>query len=172
MDTSVLIAGGGPVGLTLALTFARFGIGCMVVERAAGATPASWMPVLMAAGKINLVSIPKAKWEAPAFQKFLSAPGNAPALFPVGEFAHYGDNVRVISEDGMFRGVSATFGDGVHKDMPKDLAKALTKAFIDTVGELHKKAPFAKGLLFGKTDDKLMGLCNAKVTYHPGAVEA
>ena len=38
VDTSVLIAGGGPVGLTLALTFARFGIGCMVVERAAGTT--------------------------------------------------------------------------------------------------------------------------------------
>ena len=137
-----------------------------------GTNPASWMPVLMAAGKINLVSIPKAKWEAPAFQKFLKAPGNAPALFPVGEFGHYGDGVNVISEDGMFRGVSATFGDGVHKDMPKDLAKALTKAFIETVGDLHKKAPFAKGLLFGKTDDKLMGLCNAGVTYHPGAVEA
>ena len=38
MDTSVLIAGGGPVGLTLALTFARFGIGCVVVERAADTT--------------------------------------------------------------------------------------------------------------------------------------
>ena len=29
-----------------------------------------------------------------------------------------------------------------------------------------------RGLLFGKTGDKLMGRCNAGVTYHPGAVEA
>lgn len=38
MDTSVLIAGGGPVGLSLSLTLARFGIGCVVAERAAGTT--------------------------------------------------------------------------------------------------------------------------------------
>ena len=61
-----------------------------------GNNPASWMPVLMAAGKINIVSVPKAKWEGPAWQKFLNAPGNAPALFPVSEFSHYGDGVRVI----------------------------------------------------------------------------
>ncbi len=137
-----------------------------------GNNPASWMPVLMAAGKINIVSVPKAKWEGPAWQKFLNAPGNAPALFPVSEFAHYGDGVRVISEDGMFRGASATFGDGVHKDMPKKLAKALTKAFIETVPDLIKKSPFAKGLHFGKTDDRIMAACNAGVKYHPGAIEA
>ena len=33
MNTSVLIVGGGPVGLTLSLTFAKFGIDCTVVER-------------------------------------------------------------------------------------------------------------------------------------------
>ena len=137
-----------------------------------GNNPASWMPVLMAAGKINIVSVPKAKWEGPAWQKFLNAPGNAPALFPVSEFSHYGDGVRVISEDGMFRGASATFGDGVHKDMPKKLAKALTKAFIETVPDLIKKSPFAKGLHFGKTDDRIMAACNAGVKYHPGAIEA
>lgn len=38
MDTSVLIVGGGPVGLTLALTFAKFGVRCSVVERATDTT--------------------------------------------------------------------------------------------------------------------------------------
>jgi 2-polyprenyl-6-methoxyphenol hydroxylase-like FAD-dependent oxidoreductase len=38
MDTSVLIVGGGPVGLTLSLTFAKFGIDCIVVERNASTT--------------------------------------------------------------------------------------------------------------------------------------
>ena len=38
MDTSVLIVGGGPVGLTLSLAFAKFGIDCIVVERNASTT--------------------------------------------------------------------------------------------------------------------------------------
>ena len=33
METTVLIVGGGPVGLTLALVFAKFGINCTVIER-------------------------------------------------------------------------------------------------------------------------------------------
>ena len=33
METTVLIVGGGPVGLTLALAFAKFGINCTVIER-------------------------------------------------------------------------------------------------------------------------------------------
>lgn len=33
MDTSVLIVGGGPVGLTLSLVLAKLGVDCMVVER-------------------------------------------------------------------------------------------------------------------------------------------
>ncbi len=137
-----------------------------------GTNPASWMPILAAAGKINMVSVPKAKWEGKAWQKFLSAPGNAPAIFPVSELAHYGDNVNVISEDDMFRSVTAPFSDGVHKNMDKRIAKALTAAFIKSVPNLHRKVPFAKGLHFGKIDDKTMALCNAGTKLHPGAVEA
>ena len=37
-DISVLIAGGGPVGLTLALTLASFGVSCRVAERNEGPT--------------------------------------------------------------------------------------------------------------------------------------
>jgi 2-polyprenyl-6-methoxyphenol hydroxylase-like FAD-dependent oxidoreductase len=38
LDTTVLIVGGGPVGLTLSLAFARFGVDCMLVERNASTT--------------------------------------------------------------------------------------------------------------------------------------
>ena len=32
-QTSILIAGAGPVGLTLAIALARFGVDCVVLER-------------------------------------------------------------------------------------------------------------------------------------------
>ncbi len=137
-----------------------------------GTNPASWMPILAAAGKVNMISVPKAKWEGKAWQKFLNAPGNAPSIFPVKELAHYGSTVKVISDDNMFRTVSATFGEGVHKNMPKPLAKALTAAFIKSIPNLLRKSSFAKGLLFGEIDDKKMGICNAGVKMHSGAVEA
>ena len=137
-----------------------------------GTNPASWMPILAAAGKINMISVPKAKWEGKAWQKFINAPGNAPSIFPVSQLAHYGDSVKVISEDDMFRTVTAPFGDVVHKKMDKGLAKALTAAFIKSVPDLHRKTPFAKGLLFGQIDDKKMALCNAGTKLHPGSIEA
>ena len=137
-----------------------------------GTNPASWMPILAAAGKINVISVPKARWEGKAWQKFLKAPGNAPSIFPVSELAHYGDSVNVISEDNMFRSVTAPFGDAVHKKMNKSLAKALTAAFIKSVPNLHRKVPFAKGQFFGEIDDKKMALCNAGTKLHRGAVEA
>ena len=136
-----------------------------------GPNPAAFMPLLMAAGKINLISTPKAKWEGEAFQKFLRAPGNAPSIFPIREIT-YGDTVNVISDDDMFRSVAATFGDAVHKDMDKALAKALTAAFIKTVPDMRKKAPFVKAMFFGEVDDKKMGVCNAGAKLHPGAIEA
>lgn len=38
MDTQVLVVGGGPVGLTLSLVFAKFGVDCLVIERNASTT--------------------------------------------------------------------------------------------------------------------------------------
>jgi len=137
-----------------------------------GTNPASWMPILMSSGNLNIVSVPKAKWEGATWQKFLKAPGNVPSIFPVSELAHYGKKLKVISDDNMFRTVSAAFADGVHKKMPKDLARALTAAFIKSVPNLQRKVPFAKGLLFGEIDDSRMGICRASVKMHIGAVEA
>ena len=137
-----------------------------------GTNPAEFMPIYLAAGKLNLVSVPKAKWEGPAWQKFLNAPGNAPAFFPIRELEHYGPNVKIISEDRMFRTVAITGGDFVNRNMDKNLAKALTAAFIKSVPNLMKKVPFAKGQRYGTVDNTEHGICNAGVKLHPGAVEA
>ena len=137
-----------------------------------GTNPAAYLPVYIAAGKINLVSIPKAKMASKGFQKFVRSPGNVAFVFPKRDLAHYGASVNVISEDDMFRSVSNTGGDSVRKNMSKALAKALTAAFIEALPDLYRKAPFAKGQLFGIIDDKRMGICNAGVKFHAGAVEA
>ena len=137
-----------------------------------GTNPSEYMPIYMAAGKINIVSVPKAKYEGAAWQKYLNAPGNAPSMFPVSDLAHYGENARIISEDNMFRTVANTGGDFVHKNMDKKLAKALTAAFIKSIPDLQRKVPFAKAQRYGTVDNKEHGICNGGVILHPGAVEA
>jgi uncharacterized protein len=137
-----------------------------------GNIPASYMPIYMGAGKINIISIPKAKFEGAAFRKYRKAPGNASVVIPLSSFTHYGKGARIISEDNMFRTIANTSGDMVHKNMDKKLAKALTAAFIKSIPELHKKVPFAKGALYGLVDDAKMGMCAAGVKFHAGSVEA
>jgi len=39
--TDVLIAGAGPVGLTMAAELARYGVSCRVIDKAAGPSPTS-----------------------------------------------------------------------------------------------------------------------------------
>ncbi|MGB0630649.1 MAG: TAXI family TRAP transporter solute-binding subunit [Alphaproteobacteria bacterium] len=142
-----------------------------------GTNPAAYIPVLMAAGKLNMVSIPKAKFESAGWKKFTSAPGMAPVVFPVSELAHYGDGINVISEDNMFRSAANGGGNVVHKKMDNKLAKALTAAFIKGLPEFKRSVPFAKGLLFGEIDAKKMAICFgggkiATIKFHPGAIEA
>ena len=84
-----------------------------------GTNPASYMPIIMAAGKINMVSVPKAKYQGKAWRKYLKAPGNAPSITPISDFAHYGKGIKVISDDDKFRTVAATGGSMVSKNMNK-----------------------------------------------------
>jgi TRAP-type uncharacterized transport system substrate-binding protein len=137
-----------------------------------GTNPDTNLPILLSAGNINLISVPKAKFESEAWQKLLKAPGRVAVVHPVQDFAHYGAGVRVISEDDTFRTAGEPAGEFVHKSMDMKLARALTAAFIKSVPSLHKKAPFAKGQLFGEIADSKMGMCRAGVKLHPGAVEA
>jgi TRAP-type uncharacterized transport system substrate-binding protein len=136
-----------------------------------GTNPANWMPIYMAAGKVNLISVPKAKFESPVWQKYIRAPGNAPYVIPVKDL-NYGPNANIVTEDGMFRTFANTGGDYVNKNMDKKLAKALTAAFIKGIPELLRSVPFAKGSKFGSIDDNSHGICSAGVKFHAGAVEA
>ena len=134
--------------------------------------PASWMPIYMSAGKINMVSVPKKLFEGPGWKKYSQAPGNVPTVFPVADLAHYGNNVRVISEDNMFRSVSNAGGTMVNKNMDKKLAKALTAAFIKNLPDLYRKTAFARTSQFGNIKAENFNFCKAGIKFHPGAQEA
>ena len=134
--------------------------------------PASWMPIYMAAGKLNMVSVPKKLFEGKAWTKYTNAPGNVPTVFPISDLAHYGPNVRIISDDNMFRTVSNAGGTMVNKSMGKKLAKALTASFIKHLPDLYRKTAFARTSQFGNVADKNFNFCRAGIKFHPGAVEA
>ena len=135
-----------------------------------GNNPPQWIPIYEAAGKIVIVSVPKAKYESKGFQKLINGPGSVPVILPIKDL-NWG-KTRIISEDGYFRTMSQTAGDVVHKNMSKSLAKKLTAAFIKDLDQLRKKTPWAPGALYGNTDLKRMGYCKVGAKFHPGAVEA
>ncbi len=137
-----------------------------------GTNPASWMPIVAAAGKVNLVSVPKAEYGGKAWKKLRNSPGRVSVVHAVSDFAHYGASINVISEDGTFRTAGEAAGEFVHKHMDKKLAKALTAAFIKSVPDLLRKVPFARGQLYGEIANSKMGMCRAGVKLHAGAVEA
>ena len=118
-------------------------------------------------------STPKDKWESEGFQKYLRAPGSAPFTLPVSEASLGEGGVSLVSEDGTFRGLATIGGDIVNKDMPFELAKALTAAHIDTLDRLKGKAPFARHAGYGVVDSVKSGMCGANpLKYHDGAIAA
>jgi TRAP-type uncharacterized transport system substrate-binding protein len=134
--------------------------------------PDSRITQALASGNMTVWSVPKAKWDSEPFQKYLRAPGSAPFEIPASE-ARFGQGVTVMSEDGTFRALATIGGDIVNKNMSFDLAKALTKAHIDTLDQLRLKAPFAKYAGYGIVDAVKSGMCGPNpLKYHLGAVAA
>ncbi|MEE9333522.1 MAG: TAXI family TRAP transporter solute-binding subunit [Granulosicoccaceae bacterium] len=134
--------------------------------------PDSRITQALASGNMTVWSVPKDKWESEPFQKYLRAPGSAPLELPATE-ARFGEGVTVISDDGTFRALATIGGDIVNKNMSFDLAKALTKAHIDTLDQLKLKAPFAKYAGYGLVDIVRSGMCGPNpLKYHLGAVAA
>ena len=126
----------------------------------------------LAAGKMRILSVPKETFESDAFQRWARSPGNAPMTMKVSDMG-YGDDVEVVSEDGLFRGVTITGADIVHKDMSNKTAKGLTQAFIASMKTLVKKTPWAKNMGVGVLDAKASGFCGpVPLKYHPGAIAA
>jgi hypothetical protein len=136
--------------------------------------PSDRVTTMLAAGNVVLVSTPKDVYESEAYQKVFNAPGNVP-IEVKWEDMGYGDDsgVRLVSEDGVFRGIGTAFADVVHKDMDFDMAKALTTAYIDSIDALKKKTPYAANINVGVLDPRLSGFCGVNpLKYHAGAVAA
>ena len=134
--------------------------------------PDSRITQALASGNMTVWSIPKGKWDSEPMQKYLRAPGSAPFTLDAAE-ANLGEGVTVVTEDGTFRGLATIGGDIVNKSMSFELAKALTKAHIDTLDELKAKAPFARYAGYGVVDVVKSGMCGANpLKYHAGAVAA
>lgn len=134
--------------------------------------PDSRITQSLASGNMSVWSIPKEKWDSEPFQKYLRAPGSAPFELDASK-ASLGEGVTLHTEDGIFRGLATIGGDIVNKDMSFDLAKALTKAHIDTLDQLKAKAPFARYAGYGIVDSVKSGMCGPNpLKYHEGAVAA
>ena len=136
-----------------------------------GTFPADWMPVFVAAGKVNLISVPKKVFESKKFQRFANSPGHAPRVVSAKNTT-YGPNVRLVSEDGVYRSVRITAGDVVHKRMDAALVRKMVAAFIESLPEFYKKAPFIKGLGHAEIAGNKTMCGPVSLKYHPGAVAA
>lgn len=135
--------------------------------------PDGRMTAALASGNMTLWSTPKETFESEAFQKVGNIPGTVTVAMPISD-TKFGDNVTVVSSDDMFRGPGTVGGEVVHVDMDFDMAKALTKAFLDNLDGVYKqKAPFMANTWLGEVDPAVTDMCNGNpIKYHPGAVAA
>ncbi|MEP6017253.1 MAG: C4-dicarboxylate ABC transporter substrate-binding protein [Paracoccaceae bacterium] len=123
-------------------------------------------------GGMVIYSFPIETFESEGGKNFGRAPGNAAVVQPI-EDDLFGPNIRVVSEDGNFRGYADIGGDVVNTSMDEELAYQLTKTFLDGLDAISLRTPsIAKGWL-GETDPALTGMCGPNpIKYHPGAVRA
>ena len=123
-------------------------------------------------GGMVVHSFPKDVFEGEAGTNFGKAPGSA-AVVQMIEDDLFGPNIRVVSEDGYFRGFADIGGDVVHTSMDEELAYGLTKTFIEGLDVIRTRTPaMPKGWL-GETDTAKTGMCGPNpIKYHPGAVRA
>src|SRR5690606_352821 len=106
--------------------------------------PSDRVTTALAAGEVNIISIPKDIFEGEAMQKYLSAPGNSPIVIAEADMG-YGDDsgVHLISEDGYFRSGGLPFATMVRADLPDDLVRQMVAEYIATLEELKARAPYA-----------------------------
>ncbi|MHA6264894.1 TAXI family TRAP transporter solute-binding subunit [Arenibacterium sp. CAU 1754] len=136
--------------------------------------PSARAVTMQAAGNVVIISTPKDVFEGDAYQKIFNAPGNVPIVVAWDDMGYEeGKGIRMISEDGTFRGMGTAFTDVVNKDMSFELAKALTAEYIKTIEQLKAKTLYMKNVGIGNLDPSASGFCGVNpVPYHPGAVAA
>lgn len=136
--------------------------------------PSARATTMMAAGNVVMVSTPKDVFESDAYQKIFKAPGNVPIVVKWEDMGYQeGKGIRLISEDGTFRGMGTAFADVVNKDMSFDMAKALTAEYIAKLDQLKAKTAYMKNVGLATLEPDLSGFCGLNpVKYHPGAVAA
>jgi TRAP-type uncharacterized transport system substrate-binding protein len=130
--------------------------------------------VMLSAGNVNIISTPKDVYQSEGFQKLLKAPGNIPMEVAFGDMGYENSpGIKLISEDGVYRGMGTAFADVVHKDMDKGLVKSMTATYIAAMDDMRAKAPYVKNIGLGNLDATASGFCGPlSLKYHPGAVEA
>ena len=130
--------------------------------------------IMLSAGNVNIISTPKEIYEGEGFQKLLKAPGNIPMEVAFEDMGYENNpGIKLISEDGIYRGMGTAFADVVHKDMDRELVKSITSAYIAAMDDMKAKAPYVKNIGLGNLDATASGFCGPlSLKYHPGAVEA
>lgn len=125
-----------------------------------------------AAGAMTLYSVPKEIFESEAMTKYMQSPGTGSIVAPLADLG-FPENIKVVSEDGIFRSPTTVGGMVVSTDMDDDLAYALTRAYLDNLDRFEAKAPIMRWVALGETDPTITGMCGANpLKFHPAAVRA
>lgn len=136
------------------------------------AFPDGRISAAISSGDMTIFSVSKEVFESEAFANLGKIPGTVPVEIPIADMG-YTTGVSVVSEDDILRGPGTVGGEVVNVAMDFDMAKALTKAFIDGLDVYRNKAPFMPKAWHGETDIALTDMCNGNpIKYHPGAVAA
>ena len=134
--------------------------------------PDARMTAAMSSGDMTIWSMPIKAFDGEQFQKFTKRPGTVAVSLPISDMG-WKTGVTVISEDDQFRCPGTVGGEIVNTSMTFDTAKALTKAFLDSLEEIKAKAPFMANSWHGETDIAKTDMCGLNpMKYHPGAVAA
>ncbi len=128
---------------------------------------------MTSAGKVTALSVPKAKMESKLGKKLLSVPGNIPITVDRADMGFGEDVLTLVSEDNKLRGIGTAFAEIVSKDMSNEMAKAITKAHIDSLDKLKARAKMLANVGIAEMDPIKSGFCGSSpLKYHPGAVAA
>ena len=139
--------------------------------------PATWphprITTMTSAGKVTVLSIPKDKFESELAKKIIAVPGNIPIVLPRSALPFPEDQLTLVSEDNQLRSLGSAFAEVVNKDMSHEMAKAITKAHIETIDKLKARSKILANVGLAEMDPVNSSFCGASpLKYHPGAVEA